>query len=166
MKFKISKKNIFIIGMGIIIVFIAIQFINVEKTNPSITAEIPFPPELKTVMQKSCFDCHSNETSWPWYSNVAPVSWLVSRDVIEGRKELNFSEWNKYTDKKRTKKIKEIWKEVDEGHMPMPIYTFIHRDAILTYDDKELIRTWVNSFDLSEDSTVSLVQLKNELVLN
>jgi len=93
MKFKITKKIIMGIVTGLIIVVIAIQFVTVERTNPPVTGEINVTPELKSVLQKSCYDCHSNETVWPWYSKVAPVSWLVSKDVVEGREELNFSEW-------------------------------------------------------------------------
>lgn len=152
MKKIISKKNIIRVLIGLVVIFIAIQFVSVEKTNPPVTGEMKLPPEIKTVMQRSCYDCHSNETVWPWYSKVAPVSWLVSKDVVEGREELNFSEWDKYTDKRRTKKIKEIWNEVEEGEMPMLIYTFTHRDAVLSDKDKELIKNWVNSFNLSADS--------------
>lgn len=148
MKINLTKKII----AGLLIIFIGIQFVGVEKTNPPVTGDINFPQDLKSIMKRSCYDCHSNETVWPWYSSIAPVSWLVSKDVSKGRKELNFSEWDKYTDKRRTKKIKEILEEIDKGDMPMPIYTLTHRDALLTDNDKELIRNWVNSFNLPADS--------------
>ncbi len=152
MKFKITKKIVFRIVIILIIAFIAIQFVTVEKTNPPVTGEISLPPDVKAVMQKSCYDCHSNETVWPWYSSIAPVSWLVSKDVIEGRDELNFSEWNNYTEKRQTKKLKEILEEIDEGKMPMPIYTIMHWGASLTDVEKGIIREWVNSYNTQTDS--------------
>lgn len=140
---------------GLIIVVIVIQFVTVERTNPPVTGEINVTPELKSVLQKSCYDCHSNETVWPWYSKVAPVSWLVSKDVVEGREELNFSEWDKYTEKKRAKKMKEIIEEIDNGDMPMTIYTFMHNNAVLTEKEKELIKNWANEFKAQDDSILN-----------
>jgi len=155
MKFKITKKIIMGIVTGLIIVVIVIQFVTVERTNPPVTGEINVTPELKSVLQKSCYDCHSNETVWPWYSKVAPVSWLVSKDVVEGREELNFSEWDKYTEKKRAKKMKEIIEEIDNGDMPMTIYTFMHNNAVLTEKEKELIKNWANEFKAQDDSILN-----------
>lgn len=155
MKIKISKKIIYRILLGLLIVFIAIQFIAVEKTNPPVTGELNFPKEIKSVMQRSCYDCHSNETVWPWYSHIAPVSWLVSKDVVKGRDELNFSEWDKYSDKRRAKKIKEIWEEIEKGEMPMSIYIPLHPDAVLTAEDKELIKKWVNDFNAPANPVIN-----------
>ncbi len=77
----------------LIVILVAIQFIPVDKTNPPVTAELDAAMEIISVFKRSCYDCHSNETVWPWYSSIAPVSWLVTADVKEARKHLNFSEW-------------------------------------------------------------------------
>jgi hypothetical protein len=103
----------------IIIVGVAIQFIPVGRSNPPVEEEILTPPQVKTILKRACYDCHSHETKWPWYSQVAPASWLLAWDVHEGREELNFSTWNRYSPKKRKKFIKEIWEEVEEREMPV-----------------------------------------------
>jgi hypothetical protein len=97
---------------------------------------------VRAILRRACYDCHSNETFWPWYSRIAPISWLVARDVHEGRKELNFSTWNRYTTKQQLKNFKESWAEVAEGEMPPWIYLPVHRDAVLSAEDRRLLRTW------------------------
>lgn len=89
-----------------------------------------------------CYDCHSNETVWPWYSGIAPVSWLVARDVRKGREELNFSTWDRYTTKQQVEKLKESWEEVEEGEMPLWFYLPVHRDAVLSAEDRAVLRKW------------------------
>ncbi len=131
-----------IIAVVLIVAFIGIQFIHIERTNPRITGEIEAPAQVKEILRRSCYDCHSNETVWPWYSYIAPASWLLEKDVNEGRDELNFSEWKKYDDKKMKKKIKEIWEEVEEGEMPQWYYIIMHRDASLSEADKQAIHDW------------------------
>ena len=131
-----------ILAAVLIIAFIGIQFIHIDRTNPRITGEIEAPAQVKEIFRRSCYDCHSNETFWPWYSYIAPVSWLLESDVNEGREELNFSEWNNYDDKRKRKKVKEIWEEVKEGEMPEWYYIIMHRDAALSETDKQAIHDW------------------------
>ena len=107
-----------------------------------LTGEIDAPARVKEILRRSCYDCHSNETVWPWYSYIAPASWLLEDDVAEGRAELNFSEWRGYDEKKKTKKMKEIWEEVKEGEMPQWYYIIMHSDAALSDADKQIIRDW------------------------
>jgi len=126
----------------LIVAFIGIQFIFIERTNPPITGEIDAPAPVKEILMRSCYDCHSNETVWPWYSYIAPASWLLGDDVNEGRAELNFSEWSGYDDKKKQKKIKEIWEEVDEGEMPQWYYIIMHSEAKLSDADKKTLHDW------------------------
>ena len=113
------KTNLVRIVLVVVIVLVGIQFIPVNRSNPPVEEEVPASPEVKAVLKRACYDCHSNETVWPGYSRVAPVSWLLAWDVREGREELNFSTWNRYNQKKRGKIIKEIWEEVQEGEMPL-----------------------------------------------
>jgi hypothetical protein len=94
------------------------------------------------VLERSCYDCHSNETQWPWYSQVAPVSWLVHHDVVEGREHLNFSEWNQLSPDKRDHKLEEIEELVSEGDMPLAYYLPLHPAARLSEADKQAVVSW------------------------
>jgi hypothetical protein len=103
-----------------------------EKSNPPVTAPAPWPnPEAEAIARAACYDCHSNETDWPAYSYVAPMSWLVRRDVEGGRDELNFSEW----DEDDAEAAEDAREEIVEGSMPPPNYRRIHRDAQLDDED-------------------------------
>jgi len=124
------------------VILIAIQFIPVNKTNPPVTAELNAPTEIMSVFKKSCYDCHSNETEWPWYSFVAPVSWIVSGDVKDGRLHLNFSKWENFSRKNIVKMKEEIWEEIERGKMPLGKYIFMHPEAELDHKEKDLIKEW------------------------
>ena len=100
------------------------------------------PPEVKAVIQRSCADCHSSRTSWPWYSYVAPTSWLVERDVRHGRNEMNFSHWSQYGSTEQEKLLAKIATVVKNHEMPLPQYTLIHRDAKLTDADTDILYQW------------------------
>jgi hypothetical protein len=119
------------------------QAFRIDRTNPPITQDIAAPPEVDEILRRACYDCHSNEVVWPWYSHVAPVSWLLARDVREGRAELNFSTWDAYDPAKKAKKLKESNEEAAEGEMPPWFYVAVHRHAALTAADVERLRTWV-----------------------
>ena len=128
----------------IVVVLIGIQFIPVERTNPPVPSEIDAPANIKAIFKKACYDCHSNETNWAWYTKVAPASFLAVKDVEDGRKHLNFSEWGNYTSK--TQKMKEeIWDEIREEQMPPWQYKIFHSDKVLTQDEKDLVRSWATS---------------------
>lgn len=129
----------------LIIAFVGIQFVPVQRTNPQVAGEIEAPVEVMDILRRSCYDCHSNETVWPWYSYVAPLSWKIVHDVDEGRDEMNFSEWSGYSDRKRAKKIHEVWEEVDEGEMPLWFYTPLHSEAELSAADKETLHKWAGA---------------------
>lgn len=125
--------------------FLLIQFITVERENPPVddTLALSAPPEVMSILKNSCYDCHSNETVWPFYSSVAPVSWLVYRDVKFGREDLNFSEWNKLSEKDKKLKKEEIIEEISRDTMPIPIYLITHLSANLSDDDKLLLKNWL-----------------------
>lgn len=126
----------------LIVILIAIQFIPVDKTNPTVTAELDAPTEIISIFKRSCYDCHSNETAWPWYSNIAPVSWLVAGDVKDARAHLNFSEWGNLSRKDRLKMKEEIWEEIEKEKMPLWKYNIMHPEASLTQNNKDLFRDW------------------------
>ena len=146
------KTNLVRIVLAVVIVLVGIQFIPVNRSNPPVEEEVTASMEVKAILKRACYDCHSNETIWPGYSQVAPVSWLLAWDVGEGREELNFSTWNRYSQKKRTKIIKEIWEEVQEGEMPPWFYLPLHPDARLSDSDRSLLRAWATNVSaVSED---------------
>lgn len=133
------KATIFIL----LIVFIAMQFIRIDKTNEPTPKELEMkaPANISTLLKTACYDCHSNEVKWPWYSNVAPFSWVINTHVKDGRKALNFSEWEKYSDKEKTKKLKEIFRTAYAA-MPLNSYKWVHTDAELTREQRTMIRDW------------------------
>jgi hypothetical protein len=115
----------------------------VTLDNPNdIHKEVLIDPDISKILRNACYDCHSNETVYPWYAGVAPISWLVIHDINEGREELNFSEWIPYSLKRKNHKLEEIAEEVEEGEMPMKIYTFTHSEARLTDKERETLMYW------------------------
>jgi hypothetical protein len=135
---KLLFKSLIIICLIIVI----IQFVPVNRTNPSVDSEVPATDGVRSILRRACYDCHSNETVWPWYSKVAPVSWLVASDVQEGREKLNISIWNSYNGKKQTEILKEIRNEVEEGEMPPITYRMIHNDARITAEEIAILKAW------------------------
>lgn len=134
------------LGIGLLMaVLIGIQFIPVDTTNPAVKAEIKVPAEIKTLLETSCYDCHSNQTRWPWYSRIAPVSWLVAHDVEEAREHLNFSEWGLLDFEEQAELIEEIWEEVEEGEMPLWFYLPLHPEAQIDDRDRRILKEWASS---------------------
>ena len=129
------------------ILVVAIQFIRPARTNPSsdpnltLTAHVDIPPDVAAIVKRSCGDCHSNETRWPWYSNVAPVSWWVIDHVNHGRSHFNFSEWAKYNPEEQRKLLKESCALAREGKMPLASYLLMH-DASLDAQELQLLCDW------------------------
>ena len=142
---KILKTLLIIIAVALI----SIQFIRptknqgVEIAANQITAIHPVPENVQQILKVSCYDCHSNTTYYPWYDKVQPVAWFLENHVIEGKKELNFSEFSSYPVWRQYKKFKEIGKEIKEDEMPLSSYTLIHRDAVLDGEQKLLLQNWV-----------------------
>ena len=135
------------IGIGVVAVFGLIQAVQLDRTNPAVSGDVDAAPEVKNTLRRACYDCHSNETTWPWYSRVAPSSWLVHYDVYDGRKTLNFSEWASQAPEHRAKLREEIGESVAEGDMPPWYYTPLHSNARLSDADRRLLQTWAASGD-------------------
>jgi hypothetical protein len=135
-------------ALGVLIIVVAIQFYRPARTNPpvdqaqSVTATATLPAEVSAVLKRSCYDCHSNETRWPWYSAVAPMSWGVVGHVNEGRGIYNLSEWGTYTTKKRAGILETMCDEVREGGMPLKSYLLLHPEARLAEADWKAICDW------------------------
>ena len=144
------------ISLWLGVTFILLQFIRIDvppppKAKPS--DEISAPPKVMAILKRSCYDCHSNHTKWPWYSNIAPISWEVRSHVKNGRAWLNFSIWNRYSNEKKEKFYEGIAKAID-WKMPPPDYMLIHKNARLTPNDRKLIKEWALSH--IEDSSSNL----------
>jgi len=126
----------------ILVAAVAIQFIPVTRTNPPADIEVDPPADVHALLRRACYDCHSHETRWPWYSRVAPVSWLVAHDVHEGRKDLDFSDWPAFDFDLQGDLLADVAKQVKNGKMPPSLYTFMHVDARLTDEERARILAW------------------------
>lgn len=126
---KPTRRTVLGAGGGLLVFFAVIQLMPIAGTdNPPVSREIAWDsPETMEIAQRACFDCHSNETVWPAYARVAPISWLIAKDVQEGREHLNFSEWDGPNED-----VDAVVDMVESGEMPMRRYVLLHRDAVLT----------------------------------
>jgi len=127
---------------GIAALLLLAQLIPVERTNGPVEVDAGAPAPVGAILKRACYDCHSNETVWPGYSRVAPVSWLVAHDVHEGRRELNFSTWGRYDAALRKKKLDKAAEEVSDGDMPPVYYVWMHPEARLSAADKAGLKAW------------------------
>ena len=134
--------------LALVVIFLIAQFIRPSRTNPpvdptlEINASQSVGPAIHLILARSCNDCHSDLTVWPWYSSVAPTSWLLSYDVNKGRSAMNLSRWGAYSVEKRNDLVKEICKEVSDGEMPGSAYTLLHPGARLTDADVQTVCRW------------------------
>ncbi len=141
-------KNIMLV---LLISFMIIQFFQPDKNNNdvvvanNISSVVAVPDSVNKILYTACNDCHSNNTEYPWYSNIQPVGWWLADHIKEGKNELNFNEFATYSTKRQLKKLEEIKKEVEEGEMPLDSYTWIHRSAKLDAAQKQLIINWADS---------------------
>jgi len=139
------------VGLAVVVLVGGVQFVPVDRSNPpvqpghSIYASESVPATVRSIFEDSCKNCHSNQTAWPWYSRVAPFSWIVAHDVHAGRRQLNLSEWSLYSPKKQEEKLEDICEQVTNGDMPDGKYLLIHRQAKLTQQEREAVCDWVES---------------------
>lgn len=143
-KRKIVKKVLLVL----LVVFVIIQFFRIDKGHPKIKKRQDFisitkpSKKVETILRNACYDCHSYETKYPWYSNVSPVSWWVDHHIKEGREHLNFSVWGKYKKKQQNHKLHECAVEVQGEKMPLNSYTWTHGDAKLSTADRKMLTEW------------------------
>jgi hypothetical protein len=133
---------------------LAVQLVPLERINlflppsplsPPSTGDIAAPPQIEALLARACYDCHSNRTKWPWYSRVAPVSWLVVRDVALGRKELNFSEWRSYYPQTQRRKLQWMGRVLRERSMPPWAYRLMHPGARLNGAERAMLDRWIDA---------------------
>ncbi|MEX0315760.1 MAG: heme-binding domain-containing protein [Allomuricauda sp.] len=142
---KIAKKA----AIFLLIVLIGMQFYRPGKNEADLKtyvaafeSETSPSEEVKVILKTACYDCHSSNTRYPWYNNIAPISYWLDHHIEEGKEHLDFSEWESYTVKKKDHKLEELIEEVEEGEMPLNSYTWTHQDARLTEDQKKLLMDW------------------------
>ena len=134
------------VGWGALAALAVAQLVPVERTNPPVEAEIAVAePDVRTLLRRACWDCHSHETVWPWYAWVAPASWLVAHDVEHARGELDFSRFESYDTTKQRKKLAELAEEVDEHEMPLWYYVPMHPEARLSDEERDRIVSWAEA---------------------
>lgn len=142
------KKILKIVAIVLVLAFIVIQFIRPDFTNPPVNpaetleASTEVPEKVQAILTRSCRDCHSNETKYPWYSYIQPSASFLAGHIEDGRKEMNFSVWNTYTQTKKARKLEEICSETSAKQMPLPSYLWIHWNAKLSDEEIKILCDW------------------------
>lgn len=143
---KIVKITVLIL----VVAFVGIQFIPTEHNQSDIVPQTDFmivnnvSEEIKGKLQVSCYDCHSNNTQYPWYNKVQPVAWFLEGHIKKGKAELNFNEWDSYSNRRKTSKLKSIISQIESDKMPLTSYTFIHSNTVFTNSEKQEIIKYFN----------------------
>ncbi len=142
------KKAITIIFVLFVIGFASLQFFPIDKTNPPVVASetlesaVSVPENVRVILDRSCNDCHTNKTVYPWYANVQPTGWFLKNHIDDGRRHLNFSVFNTYENKRKAKKLEEVCEQVESKEMPLPSYLWIHRDSVMREGDAKILCDW------------------------
>ncbi len=161
------RKILYRILLGLVGAFVIAQVFRPELTNPtsdpaqSIKSYPGVPPEVLAKMEAACFDCHSNETRWPWYSRITPVNYLVADDVNKGRRHVNFSEWNSYSTGRLKSVLDNIYDQVYNHEMPLKQYQWMHPQSKLTDAELKMICDWASGEEDRLDQ-VSDMQRENQ----
>ncbi len=140
--------------LGILLLLLLMQFARIDKTNPPADASKDMitmmkpPAEMATMIKNTCYDCHSNHTQYPWYTNIAPLSWWIKNHINHGREHLNFSEWGNYSADKRQHKMEECYEWVEETRMPIFSYVVAHPEAKMTAEERAKMVKWFKAFSV------------------
>lgn len=136
------------IVLALLAVFVILQFFRIDKENPAADPAKDFmtltnpPAEIASILKSSCYDCHSNKTNYPWYTNVQPVAWWIKDHIDHGRDELNFSEWGDYSYRRADHKLEEAIELVEEAEMPLPSYLWGHSEARIDESQRASLNNW------------------------
>lgn len=140
-----------IIALVLLVVFVGIQFIPTERNQSDVVLKSDFllvnnsPENIGSLLQVSCYDCHSNNTAYPWYNKIQPVAWFLENHIEEGKHELNFSEWDEYSNRRKNSKLKSIISQIKDDEMPLFSYTLVHREAVLSDEEKQLLIEYMSN---------------------
>jgi Haem-binding domain/Cytochrome P460 len=151
-RFRVFLCVVAVLGLA----FIGIQFVHPEIKNPPVTADLQAPAEVKQILKTSCYNCHSNETKVPWFDKIAPAYWLVSSDVGEGRKSLNFSEIGKLPSAQQRAILFEAVNQIQLGAMPLPAYRRVHPGSVVTEEQLTVLRNYLNPSSASAITATGL----------
>lgn len=144
---KGTKKILF----GLLLIFVVIQFVQPARNKSGrvipndISVQVKVPANVQGILKKACYDCHSNNTNYPWYTYIQPIHWFMNYHIQSGKAELNFNEFGTYSLRRQQSKLRSIENSVKEGSMPIPSYTLIHKNAVLSEAEKLLIVNWVQN---------------------
>ncbi len=144
---KTTRRIIYILILG----FIILQFFQPEKNlgerdvPEDLFNTVSVDKDVRDILETSCYDCHSNFTNYPWYSNISPVSIFLNKHIVNGKKELNFSEWGNYSDRDKISRLVDIYEAIESGEMPLQSYLIIHKDAELNDEDVDKVLTWTET---------------------
>lgn len=150
--------------LAILVVFIAIQFMQParnqsgQEEQADISKTYSIPDTIYALFKNTCFDCHSNNTNYPWYSNIQPMGWLIAGDIENGKTKLNFSEFGSLSSRRQISKLVDIENRIKDGTMPLPAYKLMHENARLTKEDQELLIDWIED---TKDSVISNMSVKH-----
>ncbi len=139
------------LGIALIVVLVGLQFIPTRTTQNTSVSSSDFvltfnvPENVGKMIVTSCYDCHSNNTRYPWYSKIQPVGWFLEKHINKGMEELNFSEFVSYSARKQKSKLKSMVNHIEKNEMPLASYTFIHRDARLSQEDKKVLMDYLDT---------------------
>lgn len=144
---KTTRRIIYILILG----FIILQFFQPEKNlgerdvPEDLLNTLSVDKDVRDILETSCYDCHSNSTNYPWYSNVSPVSIFLNKHIVDGKNELNFSEWGNYSNRDKISRLVDIYEAIESGGMPLQSYLIIHKDAELNDEDVDKVLTWTET---------------------
>ena len=141
------KKTLKIIAIVLVLAFVVIQFFRPNFTNPAVNSAetLQAPENVQAILKRSCNDCHTNETVYPWYSKVQPGAWFLAGHIEDGRREVNFSVWNTYEKSKKDRKLEEICEQIKYKEMPLPSYLWIHWSAKMSEADIKILCDWTET---------------------
>ena len=151
------KKVLKVVLLALAVVLFAAQFVRPDLTNPPIDPahELRAPANVQSILDRSCNDCHSNRTRYPWYAQISPLSWWLKDHITEGRREVNFSEFATYSARRKGRKFKEICEQVKEGEMPLESYLPLHPSAKLSDADRQVLCQWTSAESAALTSAAS-----------
>lgn len=153
------KRAVQIIVLVLFLAFIAIQFVRSDFTNPAIVdgqtleATVQVPEDVEKILTRSCADCHTSNTNYPWYSKIQPSAWLLAGHIRDGRQQLNFSEWGSYENRRKKRKLGEICEQVETKEMPLSSYLWIHRDAKMSAEEIKKVCDWTQAEEAKIDAS-------------
>ena len=139
-----------IIAIILLLTFVGIQFIPTTRNHSDIVPATDLmetynvPEQVEVIFKTSCYNCHSNNTIYPWYNKIQPVSWIMEGHIKEAKAELNFNEFGSYSERRQKSKFKSILSQIKDGEMPLESYTWMHREAKLSENEKMALEDWIN----------------------